>query len=225
MDRIRLLIVEDDADWLRGLTALLSREKDILITAAAGTREEAEAAIREQSFDVALLDIMMDGIAEGIDLAQLVCQTTSARVVMLTSLQEKEMIFGAYKAGAIDYLLKTDFEKIPGTVRAAYAKESPMNAYVAEQMREEFRRLKQLEQHYRVKELKDKITPSELQVLKMIDEGYTQSDIADKLVLSLRTIKVHVGNILKKLGGGSSKDAARQARQLGLFGEEEGKRG
>lgn len=218
---IRLLIVEDDADWLRGLTAFLKRHKDLHIAAAAGTREEAERAIREIPFDVALLDIMMHGSAEGIDLAQLVCQTTPSRVVMLTSLQEKEMIFDAYKVGAIDYLVKTDFEQIPAAVRSAYAKQSPMSAFVAEQMRQEFRRLKQLEQHYRVKEIKDKITPSELQVLKMIDEGHTQTDIADKLFLSLRTIKVHVGNVLKKMGGATSRDAARQAREMGLFEEEE----
>lgn len=220
MEQIRLLIVEDDEDWLRGLAAYLGREQDLSIAATAVTREAAEQAVRETAFDVALVDIMMHGAAEGIDLAQLICQTTSARVIMLTSLQEKEMIFDAYKAGAIDYLVKSDFQGIPAAVRAAYAKESPMNAYVAGQMREEFRRLRQLEQAYRVKELRDRITPSELQVLKMIDEGHTQSDIADRLYLSLRTIKVHVGNILKKLGGSTSKEAARQARELGLFDEE-----
>ncbi|MDF2922723.1 MAG: DNA-binding response regulator [Paenibacillaceae bacterium] len=220
MEQIRLLVVEDDGDWLRGLTAYLSREQDFRIAATAATREEAEQAVREAGFDVALVDIMMHGAAEGIGLAQLICQTTSARVVMLTSLQEKEMIFDAYKVGAIDYLVKSDFGMIPAAVRAAYAKESPMNAYVAGQMREEFKRLRQLEQNYRIKEIRDKITPSELQVLRMIDEGHTQSDIADKLYLSLRTIKVHVGNVLKKLGGSTSKEAARQARELGLFGEE-----
>lgn len=220
MDPIQLLIVEDDQDWLRGLVAYLGRQPDFRVAVTASTREEAEQVIRAGGFDVALLDIMLHGNAEGIDLAQLICSTTPARVIMLTSLQEKEMIFGAYKVGAIDYLVKTDFEQIPSAVRAAYAKMSPMNAFVAEQMREEFRRLKQLEQHYRVKEMRDKITPSELQVLKMIDEGHTQSDIADKLYLSLRTIKVHVGNVLKKLGGSTSKEAARQAREMGLFGDE-----
>lgn len=220
MEQIRVLLVEDDEDWLRGLAAYLARERDFAVVATAGTREAAEDAVKEAGFDVALVDIMMHGTAEGIDLAQLICQTTSARVVMLTSLQEKEMIFDAYKVGAIDYLVKSDFEDIPAAVRAAYAKESPMNAFVAGQMRDEFRRLRQLEQAYRVKELRDKITPSELQVLKMIDAGHTQSDIAEKLYLSLRTIKVHVGNVLKKLGGSTSKDAARQARELGLFEEE-----
>ncbi|RAU96122.1 response regulator transcription factor [Paenibacillus sp. YN15] len=220
MERIRLLLVEDDEDWLRGLEAYLSREPDFTVAATASSRETAEQAVREAAFDVALVDIMMHGAAEGIDLAQLICQTTPARVVMLTSLQEKEMIFDAYRVGAIDYMVKSDFGGIPAAVRAAYARESPMNAYVAAQMREEFRRLRQLEQAYRIKELRDKITPSELQVLRMIDAGHTQSDIADKLYLSLRTIKVHVGNILKKLGGSTSKEAARQARELGLFEEE-----
>lgn len=220
MEQIRILLVEDDGDWLRGLEAYLSREPDFLVAASASTREGAEQAVREAAFDVALVDIMMHGAAEGIDLAQLICQTTPARVVMLTSLQEKEMIFDAYRVGAIDYLVKSEFVGIPAAIRAAYAKESPMNAYVAGQMREEFRRLRQLEQAYRVKELRDKITPSELQVLKMIDAGHTQTDIADKLYLSLRTIKVHVGNVLKKLGGSTSKEAARQARELGLFDEE-----
>ncbi len=220
MKQIRLLLVEDDGDWLRGLQAYLSREPDLQVAAAVSTREAAEQAVGEVPFDVALVDIMLHGSAEGIDLAQLICQTTTARVVMLTSLQEKEMIFGAYRVGAIDYLVKSEFTDIPAAVRAAFAKESPMNAYVAGQMREEFRRLRQLEQEYRVKELRDKITPSELQVLRMIDAGHTQTDIADKLYLSLRTIKVHVGNVLKKLGGSTSKEAARQARDLGLFDEE-----
>jgi two-component system vancomycin resistance associated response regulator VraR len=220
MKHIRLLLVEDDGDWLRGLEAYLSREPDLQVAAAVSTREAAEQAVGEVPFDVALVDIMLHGAADGIDLAQLICQTTTARVVMLTSLQEKEMIFGAYRVGAIDYLVKSEFTDIPAAVRAAFAKESPMNAYVAGQMREEFRRLRQLEQEYRVKELRDKITPSELQVLRMIDAGHTQTDIADKLYLSLRTIKVHVGNVLKKLGGSTSKEAARQARDLGLFDEE-----
>lgn len=220
MEQIRLLLVEDDGDWLRGLEAYLSREPDLQVAAAVSTREAAEQAVREARFDVALVDIMLHGTADGIDLAQLICQTTTARVVMLTSLQEKEMIFGAYRVGAIDYLVKSEFTGIPAAVRAAFAKESPMNAYVAGQMREEFRRLRQLEQEYRVKELRDKITPSELHVLRMIDAGHTQTDIADKLYLSLRTIKVHVGNVLKKLGGSTSKEAARQARDLGLFDEE-----
>lgn len=219
MANIRVLIVEDDKDWLRGLASYLSKEADIEIVARAETREEAVTAIERGLFDVALMDIMLGEQAEGIELAQRICQRGTASVIMLTSLQEKEAIFDAFKVGAVDYIVKSDFAEIPDAVRSAYRKQSPMNAFAAEQMREEFRRLKQLEQEYRVKEMKNLITPAELQVLQMIDQGHTQTDIADKLFVSIRTIKVHVGNILRKLGSESSKEAARKARENGLFDE------
>ncbi|WJH36011.1 response regulator transcription factor [Paenibacillus sp. CC-CFT747] len=224
MDNIRVLIVEDDRDWRRGLAAYLAKQPDIEVKGQAETPEEALKAIREEDFDVVLMDIMLASQAEGIWLTAEVCQSCTARVLMLTSMQDKELIFDAFRAGAADYLVKSDFEKIPDAVRAAYAKESPISASVAEQMREEFRRLKQVEQEYKTKELRSQITPAELTVLEMIDSGHTQTEIADRLVVSIRTIKVHVGNILKKLGGGSSKEAARKAREMGLFqGEQERK--
>ncbi|RKN85851.1 response regulator transcription factor [Paenibacillus ginsengarvi] len=220
MNEIRVLIVEDDADWLRGLSAYLGAEPDISVIACASTSEEAERAIRELEYDVVLMDIMLADEVAGIGLARQVLLSGSAKVLMLTSMELKELMLDSFRAGAIDYLIKSDFEKIPAAIRSAHADLSPISAAAAAQMREEFKRLAQLEQRYKKKELQEKITPSELQVLEMIDRGLSQSAIADKLVVSLRTIKVHVGHILKKLGGGSSKDAARKAREMGLFDEE-----
>jgi DNA-binding NarL/FixJ family response regulator len=221
MNDIRVLIVEDDPDWLRGLSAYLASEPGIAVVASAGTTEEAALAIRELDYDIVLMDIMLADEVAGIGLAQEVLMRGGAKVLMLTSMELKELMFDAFRAGAADYLIKSDFERIPAAIRDAYRNESPISAAAAAQMREEFRRLKQLEQSYKKKELQEKITPSELQVLEMIDKGMSQPAIADKLVVSIRTIKVHVGNILKKLGGGSSKEAAQKARELGLFGEEE----
>jgi DNA-binding NarL/FixJ family response regulator len=221
MNDIRVLIVEDDPDWLRGLSAYLASEPGIAVVASAGTTVEAAKAIRELEYDIVLMDIMLADEVAGIGLAQEVLLRGGAKVLMLTSMELKELMFDAFRAGAADYLIKSDFERIPGAIRDAYRNESPISAAAAAQMREEFRRLKELEQSYKKKELQGKITPSELQVLEMIDKGMSQPAIADKLVVSIRTIKVHVGNILKKLGGGSSREAARKAREMGLFGEEE----
>lgn len=220
MNEIRVLIVEDDPDWLRGLSDYLGAEPDITVIACASTSEEAERAIRELEYDVVLMDIMLVDEVAGIGLARQVLLSGSAKVLMLTSMELKELMLDSFRAGAIDYLIKSDFEKIPAAIRSAHADLSPISAAAAAQMREEFKRLAQLEQRYKKKEFQEKITPSELQVLEMIDRGLSQSAIADKLVVSLRTIKVHVGHILKKLGGGSSKDAARKAREMGLFDEE-----
>lgn len=219
MERIRVMIVEDDPDWLRGLTAYLAKETDMEIVAQASASEDALAAIRTQSPDIVLMDIMLASSMEGIWLTEEVCRTCTAKVIMLSSLRQNDVVFSAFQAGATDYVVKSNYEEIPAAIRGAHGNRASIHASVAEQMREEFRRLKQLERQVHVKEVRDKITPAELQVLEMIDSGYTQTDIADKLVLSIRTIKVHVGNVLKKLGGGSSKDAAKKARDLGLFND------
>jgi DNA-binding NarL/FixJ family response regulator len=217
MEKIRILIVEDDKDWLRGLAAFLLKCPDLDITATAETREEALQAIQENDIDVILMDIMLSGDMTGIGLTEEVMQISDARVIMLTSLEEKNTIFEAFQAGAIDYQIKSQFENIPNIIRQAYSKKSPINAAVAEQMREEFRRLKLLEQEYRKKDMKSVITPAELQVLEMIHQGSKQTEIADQLFISIRTVKNHVNHLLRKLGVKSSKEAVDKAKENGLF--------
>jgi DNA-binding NarL/FixJ family response regulator len=220
MEQIQLLIVEDDQDWLRGLTAYLSNQPDIHVVGNASTSEDALAQIAELDLDVVLMDIMLANSVEGIWLTSKVTAASAARVVMLTSMEDKELIFEAFQAGAVDYHIKSNFKEIPDAIRAAYRNRSPINPAVAERMREEFRRLKQLERDVRVKEMKDLITPAELEVLKLIDQGYTQPQIAEKFVISLRTVKNHVNHILRKLNVGSSREAAEKARSSGMLEEE-----
>jgi DNA-binding NarL/FixJ family response regulator len=223
MNPIRLLIIEDDPDWLRGLAAYLNRQPDLAVTATAASAEEAQTILRgtELAADVALLDIMLDDEPAGILLAEEAVQSWGIKVIMLTSMEEKELIFRSFQAGAIDYQIKSSFEELPAVIRAVHGRSAPINAAVAEQLREEFCRLKQLERDFKVKEVSGMITPTELQVLEMIDQGHTQSEIASRFFISLRTVKIHVGHILKKLGSPSSKDAAQKVRELGLFEHKE----
>lgn len=214
---IRVMIVEDDEDWLRGLAAYLAKEDDIAIVGQAASAEAARSVAASAKPDVILMDIMLVDSMEGIALTAEISQLCDARIIMLSSLEEKQVIFEAFKAGAINYLVKSAFGQIPQAIRQAYASSSPIDARVAEQMREEFRRLKQVEREYQVKQMQDMMTPTEIQVLSMIDQGYTQTQIADKFVISIRTVKNHVGNILKKLNGKSSKEAAQKAKDMGLF--------
>ncbi|MFX3633107.1 MAG: response regulator transcription factor [Candidatus Pristimantibacillus sp.] len=222
MDKIAVWIVEDDADWLRGLTAYLGAQADIDISFTAANPMDVENALLEQHapVDVILMDIMLNGQPEGIRLAEATAVATGARVIMLTSMEEKELILRAFQAGAIDYQIKSDFESLPDAIRAAAKRHSSISPVAAEQMREEFRRLKRLEREFEVKKVSDQITPSELQLLELIDEGYSQSQIAEKLVVSIRTVKNHINNILKKLQFSGSKEAASQVKAMGLFDKE-----
>jgi two-component system vancomycin resistance associated response regulator VraR len=226
MSSIRVWIVEDDPDWLRGLAAYLDKEQDIDVVWTSNRAEDVRQALLDERqllppADVVLMDIMLDGRPEGILLAEETAASTGARVIMLTSMEEKELIFRSFQAGAIDYQIKSEFESLPEAVRSAYKSQSPINAAVAERMREEFRRLKLLEREFEVKKLNDLITPSELQLLNLIDQGYTQPQIADKLVVSIRTVKNHVNHILKKLNLTGSREAANKVKEMGLFNKKQ----
>ncbi|MDP5272821.1 response regulator transcription factor [Chengkuizengella axinellae] len=217
MSHIKILIVEDDKDWRRGLAAFLSAEPDLQIVAQAENREEAMQAIESVNIDVVLMDILLANSVEGIEITAEMSRKYGAKIIMLTSLEEKEMMFSAFRAGALDYMIKSDFEKIPDSIRSAYENQSPINPQAAQQIREEFKRLKKLEQEFKVKEMRALITPTELEILKLIYQGKTQTQISDTLVVSIRTVKNHVSNILKKLELTSSKEAAEQAKDMGLF--------
>jgi DNA-binding NarL/FixJ family response regulator len=222
MQPIRLFIVEDDADWLRGLSDYLQQQADFRLMASATSAEEARTIMHRADFqvDIALFDIMLNGLPEGILLAEESMQIPGLKIIMLTSMEEKELIFRSFQAGAIDYQIKADFTSLPDIIRSAFHRKSPINAAVAEQLRLEFQRLKQLETAWQHKEIRDLITPTELQVLKMIDQGYTQTEIAKRFVISLHTVKIHVGHILKKLKVTSSKLAAHKVKQAGGFKSE-----
>lgn len=219
MDNIRVGIVEDDKDWLRGLCAYLSGQSGITVSYTADNADSLRKLLAEETCtaDVVLMDIMLDGVPMGITLAEEVSESTGARVIMLTSMEEKELIFRSFQAGAIDYQIKSEFEALPEAIKAAARRESPISSAAADKMREEFRRLKKLEREFEVKKMQDLITPSELELLKLIDKGYSQSEIAGRLVISIRTVKNHVNHILKKLGTKGSKEAAQEAKEKGLF--------
>lgn len=217
MSKIRIVIVEDDPDWLRGLMSYLGKEADFELVGQASSGQTGVELLEQVEADVVLMDIMMSDSPDGIWAAAEIVQCTGAKVIMLTSMEDKELIFEAFKVGAVDYMVKSNFAEIPQAIRNAYANRSPIHPSVAEKMREEFRRLKHMEHEVRVKELRDLLTPTEIQVLDLIEKGHTQTQIADKFVVSIRTIKVHVGNILRKLGGKSSKEAAQKAKDMGIL--------
>ncbi len=214
---IRVMIVEDDPDWRRGLTAYLNSESDIEVIAEADEPEKALLLAGQKNPDIILLDIMLADNPEGLRLASELSGITGARIIMLTSMEDRAFVVEAFRAGAVNYLVKSDFASIPDAVRKAAADQSAIDASAARQMLEEFRRLKKLEREYEVDKFKRMLTPSEVQLLSMIHDGYSQTQIAEKSFLSVRTVKNHVNNILRKLGGKSSKEAAQQAKDKELF--------
>lgn len=206
MNPIKVLIVEDDPDWIKAMTAFLNKEEDLLVVGAASSREEAGQMAGALEFDVALMDIcltpgQLDGIYAAMELSDACPQ---AKVIMLTSLADEAVITQSFTAGAVQYVIKTDYPALPSAIRTAFRGTNPLEALL-----KEYARLKREEQ---LKEL----TRAELELFGLLEQGYTQPQIGRKLFKAESTLKNQVNKMLKKLRVKSSKEAVEKVRRGGL---------
>ncbi|MBB6734079.1 response regulator [Cohnella zeiphila] len=207
-DRIRILLVEDDSDWIKAMTSYLNGEDDLLVVGAAMAADEAVRLARTLDFDVALVDIQLaEGGSEGIRAAADLLDVRPVRVIMLTSMNDEHTITRAFTAGAVNYIEKSRFRDIPQAIRAACRQPGPMDALL-----KEFARLKREEQL-------SGLTPAEREVFEHLEAGYTQAEIERKLFKTESTLKNQVGKILKKLGVRTSKQAVDKVRRRGIDSE------
>lgn len=189
---ITLIIVDDHVVVRKGLRLLLEQQPDISVVGEGGDGAQAIKLASDLLPDVVLLDLLMpkvDGITAVREIKRL---TPATQIIALTSSFEDEHIFEVIKAGALSYLLKdTKPEELVAAVRAAARGESKLHPLVAERL------LREMQQ--RDRSPLAELTPRELDVLAQIARGRSNQEIAGELVLSERTIKTHVSNILAKL--------------------------
>ncbi|MBB6669810.1 response regulator transcription factor [Cohnella nanjingensis] len=214
MNRIRLLLVEDDPDWIKAMSAFLNREEDLLIVGAATNAEEALQLARTLDFDVVLMDVHLSETGrDGIYAAMEMLEIRPMRVVMLTSDTDEKTMTDAFTAGAVQYLEKSRYRELPHAIRGVYHHPGAMEALL-----KEFARLKREEQ------LKP-LTPAEREVYEMIERGYTHPQIEKRLYKAESTLKNQVNKILKKLQVRSGKEAVDKVRRKGLAADRHEKRG
>ncbi|MFY0544052.1 response regulator [Brevibacillus sp. H7] len=212
MQKIRVFIVEDDLVWRKGLVDYINKEADVTIVGEAGTQEEALKWFQESDADVVLMDInLTENNLDGIDTALSITeQKEDCKIIMLTSHTAEDVIIESFSAGAVNYISKSNFKEIPDAIRAAYNRQSAIHPTAAAALRNEFLRLKN-------EEFQKLLSPAEKELLQLIHQGQTQSQIEKTLHITRRTIKNHINRILKKLGVKTSKEAAAKAKQKKLF--------
>lgn len=206
MNCIKIMIVEDDVGWLKSMTSFLSKEEDFVI---AGTASEKSAAIdvaKACTPDVILMDINLNGNkCDGIIAAAEIAQFSEARVIMMTSLKEQEIIIDSFTAGAANFIPKEKFLELPNEIRTVMESENPMKVLL-----HEYSRLKKEEQI-------SGLTVAEKEVFYLLNEGYTKPEIEEKLWKTDNTVKSQVKRILQKLGVKSSKDAVAKVKSGGIL--------
>jgi DNA-binding NarL/FixJ family response regulator len=209
MRRLRILVADDHPIFRDGLrTALASEEMEVVGEAAAGA-EAVEMAAALQP-DVVLMDLQMPG-GSGIDATRAISTAhAGVAILVLTMTADAEAVFGAIRAGAHGYLLKgADRDELLRAIRAVAEGEAIFGAEIAERLLGAFAAGGPAPPL-------PSLTDREREVLGLVTEGFTNTAIARRLVVSPKTVRNHVSNILTKLQVADRDEAARVAREAGL---------
>ena len=213
MERIRVLIVDDHASFRSGMHALLDSLPQVEVVGEADSGESALTRVKALQPHVILMDIQMPGM-NGIEAARRIHQSSPhVAVLMLTMFEDDESVFAALRAGARGYLLKgADQEQIVRALQAARQGEALFGSAIARRMADYFANAPVTAAGAAFPDL----TERERDVLELIAQGLSNAEIAERLVISMKTVRNHVSNVFGKMQVADRSQAIVQAREKGL---------
>jgi DNA-binding NarL/FixJ family response regulator len=214
---IRILLADDQPLVRSGLRVLINDNPDLQVVAEAGSGDEAVALAASVKPDVAVLDIRMPGM-DGIEAARRIVEAPDApRVLMLTTFDDDDYVYGALRAGASGFLVKDmALEEILGAIRVVAAGDALIAPSVTRRLIAEFaNRPDRSTPSGSPRRKLAGVTEREVEVLTLVGRGLSNSEIAETLVISVATAKSHVARLLTKLG-------ARDRVQLVILAYESG---
>jgi two-component system response regulator NreC len=214
MGKIKVLIVDDHAIMRDGICALLSVNDDIEVIGDAAEGREAIKKVRELAPDVIIMDIAMPGMDGTEATRQIVKGNPKARVLVLTQHDNKEYVRSAIKAGAVGFILKKALgSELVSAVRSIYQGDTVLYPSVASAFVEDYRQRTELDPY-------NGLTSREREVLKLIAEGHTSPQIAELMVISLKTVLGYRTKIMDKLDIHNRTELIKFAMRKGLISME-----
>ena len=191
---IRVLIVDDHTVVRDGLNALLSVEPGIIVVGSAADGIEAVKLAGELEPDIILLDLVMpkmDGVQA---INEIKNNNPEIKILVLTSFAENHQVYSAIKSGAIGYLMKdSSADDLINAIRDTYENKPVLQPEIARKL------MHDIQGQESRKPLKNTLTDREIEILRQVALGKTNQEIADELVVSERTVRTHITNILANL--------------------------
>lgn len=198
MSQVRVLLVDDDHLMRAGLAELLTIDPSIEVVAQAATGDEAVILTRQYRPDVVLMDVQMPGLDGIAATQQLVAEIPEVRVLILTTFELDDYIFGALRAGASGFMLKrTRPEELIAAVHTVAGGEALLSPSVTRRVID--RMAQQPMPRLVQSSALGSLTPREREVLGYLAQGLSNREIADALIVEESTIRTHVKRVLNKL--------------------------
>lgn len=212
MSKYTLIIVEDDADVCQRLSQLINSHEDFELLDCSGSMTEGLAALQLHKPDILLTDLgLPDGsgveIIKAIEKLHMDCQA-----MVISGFQDEHIVFQALAAGAKSYILKHDqSQKITDAILSMMNGGAPISPVIARLMLQKFQRPQQ------AVELPEALTERQVNILKLVSQGFSSKEISEKLDISYYTVTTHIKNIYSKLQVNSRTEALHEAMKLGLL--------
>jgi NarL family two-component system response regulator LiaR len=215
-DRTTILLVDDHEVVRQGVRAFFDAHAEFEVVGEAKNGAEAVKFTEEFIPNVVLMDLIMPGM-DGVEATRQIKNISPrTQIVVLTSYHEDEHIFPALQAGALSYILKdVKMDELAEAVKKAAVGEAVLHPHVAARVIQEIHSDKKDEFNPH-----SDLTNREMEILKLIADGSSNSEIAKQLVISMHTVKGHVSNILSKLHLADRTQAAVYAWQKGVVRRE-----
>lgn len=213
-DKVRVLIADDHTIVRTGVRLLLQAEPDIEVVGEALNGDEALALAESLQPDLVLMDIAMPGM-DGLEATrQIKACFPDMHVLVLTMHRSDEYFFEVLKAGASGYVLKAaETNELIGAIRAVARGEVFLYPTMARQLLQDY--LSRLNEPGGSSQ--PPLTPREKEILRLLAEGYSSKEIAERLVISPSTVHSHRTNLMQKLNLSSRHELIQYARQRGLI--------
>jgi NarL family two-component system response regulator LiaR len=208
MSKIKVLLVDDDLDWLKLTKMNLNntKEQDIEVIETVTTAQGAVELVKFLHPDIVLMEINLSGNTyDGFEASRKILSLTNTKVIIITVLGDNELILNSCLIGACEYLNKaTKPQEMVETIRRVYYGESKFQV-----IGNELKRLKNVEKRYKTL---DTLTSAQKIVFSYIEQGFSDLEISKKINREVKTVQSHVSAILKELGVKNRKEAINKIK-------------